>query len=94
MYKQTQPHGLNTWPMPKAKSKRRKGAKAGSTRTIPAKDGKPAIKYKVGSLHKATGTPQGQKIPKAKLKKALAGGYGAAAKKKAELAVNVFGVKK
>ena len=42
-----------------------------------------------GRLHKATGTPLGQKIPAAKMRAALAGKYGSAARKEAQAAHNI-----
>lgn len=73
--------------------KKRKSA-VGTRRTIkPSKPGQKPITYRVGSLHTATHTPQGQKIPKSKLRGALAGNYGKAAERKANLAVHVFHVK-
>lgn len=97
MYKLPQHHRLatGTYKGPKADAedglKKRKGAKV---RVIkPNKPGQKPIKYRPGGLHRATGTPQSQKIPKSKLRAALSGKYGAAAAKKARLAVNVFHVK-
>lgn len=42
-----------------------------------------------GRLHRATGTPLGKKIPEAKMKAALAGKFGSAARKEAQAAHNV-----
>lgn len=39
-----------------------------------------------GGLHRATGTPQGEKIPASKMRKAASGGFGAKAQKEANLA--------
>lgn len=50
------------------------------------KKGKKPIKFKEGGLHETTGTPAGQKIPRSKIKKALAGGYGKKGVKQAALA--------
>lgn len=63
---------------------------AAKKKTIPAKGDKKAITFTPGGLHKSTGTPAGQKIPAAKRKKALAGGYGPKAKKQAQFAKNVL----
>lgn len=41
-----------------------------------------------GRLHRLTGTPLGQKIPEAKMRAALAGKYGKAGIKEAQLAHN------
>lgn len=65
----------------------------GKIRTIkPKKKGQKTIKYRPGGLHASTGTPKGQKIPKSKLRAALAGRYGPKAKKQADMAKNVFHV--
>jgi hypothetical protein len=66
-------------------------AKMGSKVTLkPTKKGQKKITFKAGGLHQSTGTPAGQKIPAAKRAKALAGGYGAKAKKQANFARNVL----
>lgn len=66
-----------------AKAKR----KTGKTVTIkPTKKGQKPIKFKSGGLHKSTGTPQGEKIPRSKIRAAKAGRYGPKAKKQANLA--------
>jgi len=61
-----------------------------TTEVMPAKDGYPEIKFKKGTLHTATGTPQNEKIPAKKFASALSGMYGEAAKKKAQFAKNVL----
>ncbi len=52
--------------------------------------GKKSISFTKGGLHKSTNTPMGQKIPKDKIKAALAGHYGEKAKKQAMFAKNVL----
>jgi hypothetical protein len=42
-----------------------------------------------GKLHRATKTPLGEKIPASKMKAALAGKYGTAARKEAQAAHNI-----
>lgn len=65
------------------------------TKTIQPKEaGQKPITYHPGGLHSSTGTPQGKPIPKAKFERALAGGFGAKARKQALMAKNVFHVKK
>lgn len=56
--------------------------------------GKKPITFNKGGLHASTGTPQGQKIPAAKMQKALHGGYGVKAEKQANFAKNVLTGKK
>ncbi len=58
--------------------------------TIPAKGGHKAITFNKGGLHQSTGTPQGQKIPAAKMSAALSGSLGAKAEKQAQFAKNVL----
>lgn len=48
--------------------------------------GSAPIKFKKGTLHKALGVPQGEKIPASKLKAAAAGKYGPKNAKRANLA--------
>ena len=68
-----------------------KTPKTGQKVTLkPKKPGQKKISFKAGGLHASTDTPQGQKIPASKRKKALAGGYGAKAKKQAQFAKNVL----
>lgn len=55
------------------------------------KGGKP-LHFSKGGLHRSTGTPAGQKIPKSKLRAALSGKLGPKAKKQANMAKNVFHV--
>ncbi len=64
--------------------------KVGTTETIPKKKGQKKITFKAGGLHRELGVPQGTKIPISKMAAALAGKYGAKAKKKALLAKNVL----
>lgn len=52
--------------------------------------GKKPIHFKPGALHAQLGVPQGEKIPGAKIKAALAGRYGALAAKRARFAHNVL----
>lgn len=59
-------------------------------RTIPAKDGNPAIKFKSGSLHAQLDVPEGTKIPVAKMRAAAAGKDGPLAQKRALFAKNVL----
>lgn len=63
--------------------------KVGDTVTM-RKKGKKPITWKKGGLHTTTHTPQGQKIPQSKIKKALAGGYGPKGKKQAQFDKNVL----
>lgn len=53
--------------------------------TISGGPGRP-ITFKKGALHTQLGVPQGEPIPAAKKRKALAGGYGPLAKKRASFA--------
>lgn len=80
--------------MAKAKTTRKSTPKMGSKVTLKAKPGQKKITFKAGGLHASTGTPSGQKIPAAKRKKALAGGYGPKAKRQAQFAKNVLTGKK
>lgn len=59
-------------------------------KTTISKMGKKSITFNKGGLHTSTGTPQNKPIPKDKIAKALAGGYGAKAKKQANFAKNVL----
>jgi len=65
-------------------------AKKEYTTLKPTKKGQKPIRFEKGGLHKSTGTPMGQKIPKSKIAKAAAGGYGPKAKKQAQFAKNVL----
>lgn len=56
----------------------------------PTKKGQRKITFTAGGLHKSTNTPQGQKIPASKMRRALAGGYGPKAKRQAQFAKNVL----
>ena len=58
------------------------------------KTGKKPITFAKGGLHQSTNTPLGQPIPAAKKQAALAGKYGAKAKKEAMFAKNVLTGKK
>ena len=73
----------------RAKKMPGKTVKIGGTVVI-KKKGKKPLAFTKGGLHEATGTPQGKKIPAAKMKKAMAGGFGAKAKKQAQFAKNVL----
>jgi len=64
--------------------------KVGTVETIPKRRGKKKITFKAGGLHRILGVPQGTKIPAAKMRAALAGKYGAKAKKEALFAKNVL----
>lgn len=44
------------------------------------------ISFQKGGLHRSLGVPQGEKIPAGKMRAALAGRYGAKAKKQANFA--------
>lgn len=61
-----------------------------TTETIPAIPGHKAITFKKGGLHASTNTPMGQRIPAAKKQAALAGRFGAKAKKQAQFAKNIL----
>jgi hypothetical protein len=63
--------------------------KATGKTTISA-PGKPPITFQKGGLHSSTGTPQGQKIPAAKMQAALSGKLGPKARKQAQFAKNVL----
>lgn len=54
------------------------------------KAGKKPIKFHEGGLHASTGTPQGEKIPKAKIAAAMSGVEGPKAKKQAMFMKNVL----
>ncbi len=54
------------------------------------KAGQKPISFIPGGLHKSTHTKQGEKIPAAKMQKALSGGYGKLARHQAEFARNVL----
>lgn len=68
----------DNWSPKKRKGKKRKSSKP--------------LNFKPGGLHKSTGTPKGQKIPKSKIRAAMAGRFGKKAVKQANMAKNVFGV--
>lgn len=53
-------------------------------------EGKTPLAFRKGGLHKSLNVPQGQKIPAAKMKKALSGTLGKEAKKQALFAKNVL----
>lgn len=67
---------------------------AGSTVSMNPKNGQKPISFKAGGLHSSTGTPQGQKIPTGKMKKAVKGGFGSKAEKQANFKKNVLTGKK
>ena len=73
----------------KPAAKRKAPAKAGSRVKSPF--GGTMVK---GGLHSSLGVPQGQKIPPAKLAAAAAGKYGPKAKKQAQMAKNMEGLRK
>jgi hypothetical protein len=52
--------------------------------------GRKPLTFKEGGLHATTGTPPGQNIPAAKIRKALAGGYGKLGVKQARFYVDVL----
>jgi hypothetical protein len=54
-------------------------------RVVIKKAGKKPLSFREGGFHRTTGTPAGQKIPRSKVRKALAGGYGPLGKKQAGL---------
>lgn len=64
--------------------------KVGTVQTIPKRKGMKKMTFKSGGLHSKLGVPQGTKIPASKMKAALAGKYGAKAKKEAMFAKNVL----
>lgn len=51
------------------------------------------ISFKKGGLHESLGVPRGEVIPPAKMKAALAGRYGPKAKRQAELARTLAGMR-
>lgn len=67
---------------------------AGSVVSMNPANGQKPISFKAGGLHSSTGTPQGQKIPATKVKKALSGDFGGKAKKQANFKKNVLTGKK
>lgn len=58
--------------------------------TIKGSGGQKPITFKKGGLHESTHTPMKDKIPAAKVQKALHGGYGDKAKKQAMFYKNVL----
>lgn len=54
------------------------------------KEGHKPIHFKEGTLHSQLGVPQGEKIPKSKMRAALSGSKGALAEKRAQFAKNVL----
>ena len=65
--------------------------KTPAKRTIqPTRKGQKPITFKPGGLHTSTSTPQGQKIPAAKMAAAKAGRLGPKAQKQANFAANVL----
>lgn len=73
----------------KKPAKRKAPAKTG--KRVPSPFGGTMVK---GGLHSSLGVPQGQKIPAAKLAAAAAGKYGPKAKKQAQMAKNMAGLRK
>lgn len=65
-----------------------------TTTLKPTKKGQKKITFKKGGLHDSLGLPQGSKIPPVAMSRALAGHYGATAKKQAQFAKNVLTGKK
>ena len=59
------------------------------TRMISA-PGKAPIRFKEGALHQQLGVAPGEKIPRATMRTAMTGGYGALAKRRAQFARNVL----
>lgn len=53
---------------------------------VMSQKGKKPIRFRRGALHEQLGVPMGEPIPASKKRKALAGGYGALAKKRAAFA--------
>ena len=49
------------------------------------------FKYKKGGFHETTGTPEGEKIPKWKWRKALDGGYGKKGENQARTGLALMG---
>jgi hypothetical protein len=80
--------------MKPSKGKVMKTPKAGQKVTLKAKAGQKKVTYTKGGLHKSLGVAQGKKIPAGKMKSALAGKYGAKAKKEAMFKKNVLTGKK
>lgn len=73
-----------------AKGVSMKTSKVGQKVTLKAKPGQKKISFKKGGLHAALGVPQGKKIPAGKKAAAIAGKYGAKAKREALFAKNVL----
>ena len=75
--------------MPRTRKKTTR--KSPKVKTIqPKRPGQKPIKFHPGGLHASLGVPAGKKIPAAKMRAALAGKYGAKAKKEALFAKNVL----
>ncbi len=89
-------NGMVPKPTVKAPSKGNtvKAPKVGQKVTLKAKAGQKKISYTKGGLHESLGVAQGKKIPAGKMKAALAGKYGAKAKKEAQFKKNVLVGKK
>ena len=49
------------------------------------------VRYVKGGLHKTTGTPEGEKIPKSKWRAALSGSYGPKGQAQARLGLGLMG---
>lgn len=73
----------------KAKATPGKTVKTGGTVVI-KKEGMKPMAFTKGSLHKILNVPQDENIPDDKMQDALAGRYGAVAKRKAMFAENVL----
>ncbi|NHJ41460.1 MAG: hypothetical protein FK731_15625 [Asgard group archaeon] len=73
----------------RAKKMPGKTVAVGGTQIIKAKGRKP-LTFTKGGLHEALNVPQGEKISASKMQAALAGKYGAKAKKQALFAKNVL----
>jgi hypothetical protein len=58
--------------------------------TIPSKNGKKAIKFKRGALHKELNVASDKKIPAEKMRAALSGADGDLAKRRALFSKNVL----
>lgn len=57
---------------------------------MPAKNGKKAIKFKKGALHRELGVKESEKIPAEKMRAALSGADGELAKRRALFSKNVL----
>lgn len=73
----------------RAKKTPGRSVKAGGVQVI-KEEGKAPLAFRKGGLHKSLNVPQGQKIPAAKMKKALSGELGKTVKKQAVFDKNVL----